>query len=229
MKKIISLLIVITIFSCEENNSVIENPDNLLIGNWSNAVYDDEKTTFSRVNDLPRENYGVTFKTDETYIERTSGWCGTPPLTFFNIDGNYQLKDSLITVTKNSYPNIFAWRIVSLSESTLVVKRELTDQEIEHRKLMDTFNEISTLAYSLPCNDAANWTFVGYGTKACGGFQGYIAYSKNIDTVSFLNKVENYNKAENEYNIKFNIISDCSLAPKSTAVICKNGYPTLKY
>lgn len=39
MKKIIALLFIITIISCENNNQIIEDQNNLLIGNWVNANY----------------------------------------------------------------------------------------------------------------------------------------------------------------------------------------------
>lgn len=229
MKKISLLLFLAILFSCEEKEQIIENADNLLIGNWVNAVYKDDKTTFSRSNSLPKENYGISFKTNGDYKEKTSGWCGTPPLSYFIIDGEYDLKEGLITISRESYPSVFSWRIISLTETNLVVEREFTEQEIAHRELMELFNEISNLAYGESCINPLDWSFLGYGSKACGGPQGYIAYSKNIDTTEFLKKVEAYSKAENDYNVKFGIISDCALLPTPIGVECKNGYPNLVY
>lgn len=222
------LFISLAIFSsCEENNVEIENADNLLIGNWTNATFEKEKTTFSRTNNLPNDAYGISFKTNGDYLEKTSGWCGTPPLSFFLVNGNYKLKEGLITIFKDN--TSFAWRIVSLTETNLVVKRELTAQEIAHRKLMDLYNEIVNIAYSESCSNASDWLFVGFGAKACGGFQGYLPYSKKIDTVAFLDKINAYNLAEKEYNIKFSIISDCSIIPEPTSITCKNSFARLNY
>lgn len=227
MKKIIALLFIITIISCENNNQIIEDQNNLLIGNWVNANYKDGETTFSRSNSLPDNDYGISFEKNGDYNERSSGWCGTPPLSYFNINGSFKLEDNLITISKENYS--YSWRIVSLSETNLVVKRELTPQEIAHQELMVLFNDIQNLSYSLSCTDSSNWAFVGYGSKACGGFQGYIPYSKGIDTVLFLSKVDTYTNAENDYNKKFNIVSDCSLIAVPKSVECKNGYPTLNF
>ncbi|MEE9406722.1 MAG: hypothetical protein V3V28_01480 [Polaribacter sp.] len=227
MKKIITLLIFATLLSCDENNQNIEDTNNLLIGNWTHLTYDDEETTFSRVNSLPENKYGVSFKTNGDYLEKSSGFCGTPPLSFYNINGSYELKEGLININLNNYS--FGWRIISLTKTTLVVKRELTQQEIEHRELMDLYNEFFNLSVSVSCTDSKDWSFVGYGAKACGGFQGYIAYSKNIDVVSFLDKIKTYTEAEKEFNVKWGIVSDCSLIPQPTSVICNNGYPVLEY
>lgn len=227
MKNIIFLIGFALFFSCEENNVEVLDKDNLLIGNWTNAVYKNEKTTFSRVNSLPKDNYGFSFQKNGAYLENTSGWCGTPPISFFNVEGNYQLENNLITIFKQN--RAIAYRIVSLTETNLVLERELTAQEIEHRKLIDLFNEISELAYSKTCSNASEWLFVGYGSKACGGFQGYLPYHKNIDTFAFLEKVATYNQLEKTYNLNWNVVSDCALVAAPTSVSCKNSYPVLNY
>ena len=228
MKKLIILFFIVSLFSCESNNKIID-PDNLLIGSWINPAYNNEEMTFTRANTIPSDSYGISFKEDGSFLEHTSGWCGTPPLTFFNIDGNWLLEDSLIKITTQYYPSNYQWRIISLTEEKLVVKRELSEQEVDHRNLMDMFDEISNLAYSVSCTDANNWTFTAYGSKACGGPQGFLPYSTQIDTVAFLQKVEAYTEAERLYNIKWSIISTCDLPSTPNRVECQNGYPVLKY
>lgn len=230
LKSIFLALLATTLLSCESNELIIIDSDNLLIGNWVAPTYNNDETTFKRGNALPKEASGVSFTKNGEFIERTSGFCGTPPLTFFNIDGTFQLENTLISIaTNNGYPTNYAWRIVSITETELVVKRELTEQEIDHRKLMDLFSEIENLSYSETCANATNWTFVAYGAKACGGPQGYIHYSRNIDTTSFLNKVEAYSKAEKEFNIKWSVVSDCTIANPPKSIECRNGYPVLIY
>jgi hypothetical protein len=229
LKTIFLLLLFATIFySCENNEAIIDS-DNLLMGFWAQPIYNGETTTFKRANSLPNEAYGISFTQSGNFIEHTSGWCGTPPLTFFNIEGSFKLDNTLISISTQSYPTNYAWRIVSLTENELVVKRELTAQEIAHRNLMNLFNEIQNLSYSVSCSDANNWLFTSYGSKACGGPQGYIAYSSLIDTVSFLQKIETYTQAEKDFNFKYGVISDCSIPSAPISVECKNGYPILKY
>lgn len=62
---------------------------------------------------------------------------------------------------------------------------ELT-QEQEAQNLNKLFTEIESLATNENCNESTEWTFTSYGSKACGGPAGFIAYSKNIDTEFFL-------------------------------------------
>ena len=227
MRKIVIFIFIITLVSCEKNNQIVENPNNLLIGNWTDVSYEDGKRTFSRSNILPENNYGISFKINGDYKENSSGWCGTPPISYFIIDGDYQLEDSLITIYKGNVSQ--EWRIIFLSDTTLVLKKELTAQEITYQELMNLFTEIDNIAYGKTCTNSSDWTFVGYGAKACGGFKGYIPYSKKIDTVLFLEKIANYTKTENDFNNQFDIVSDCSIIEKPTFVECKNGYPILKY
>ena len=220
--------LVVVVFSCE-NNEIMIDSDNLLIGSWIEPVYDGETITFKRGNSLPSESYGISFTQNGDFIERTSGWCGTPPLTFFNIDGIFELENTLISISTQSYPTNYAWRILSLTDNELVVKRELTEQEIEHRNLMDLFNEIQNLSYSVSCSNAGDWLFTEYGAKACGGPQGFIPYSSQINTVDFLQKVENYTQAEKDFNLKWGVISDCSIPNAPISVECQNGFPILIY
>jgi hypothetical protein len=228
MKKIIAFLFLVSLFSCEDNEVIID-ANNLLIGTWLDPVYEGETTTFKRGNSLPNDAYGISFHKNGGFIERTSGWCGTPPLTFFNIEGVFDLENTLVSISTESYPANYAWRIITLTEQELVVKRELTAQEVEYRSLMDLFNEIQELSSSVSCSDATNWLFTAYGSKACGGSQGYIAYSTEIDTNDFLNKIEIYTQAEKTFNVRWGIISDCSIASVPVSVECENGIPTLKY
>ena len=223
-----SILFIALLVSCENNENTID-ADNLLLGHWVQPSYTGDETTFSRSSSLPNEAYGVTFNSKGVFIERSSGFCGTPPLTFFNTEGSFKTENTLIEITKDVFPNNFNWRIIELTEQKLVVKRELSEQEIEHRALMDLFNTIENLVYSATCSDANNWTFTAYGSKACGGSQGYLPYSKNIDTVAFLQKIDSYTKAEKEFNIKWKIISTCDIPNEPIAVECRQGYPILVY
>lgn len=231
MKKFIVLLFLISFYSCEENKEILIDANNLLIGNWVERTYNntDETIIFKRGNKLPEENYGISFKPKGNFLERTSGFCGTPPLSYFNVDGIYLVENNLISITTQSYPNNFIWKIVSLSETELVVKREFTEQEKDHQNLMKLFDEVYTLANNNSCINSNDFAFTGYGAKACGGVQGYIVYSKNIDSIAFLKKVQEYSKAEQEYNIKWGIISDCSVVNPPKKIECKNGYPRLIY
>lgn len=228
-KKLSLVFLTTIICACESNQQISIDENNLLIGNWATPVYDNETTTFTRATDLPDEGYGITFKQNGDLIERTSGFCGTPPLTFFNVNGTFSLENDLISISKESYPAFYGLKILELTEEKLVVKRELSEQEKDHQVLMELFNEMYNLAYSLTCSDANEWDFVAYGSKACGGPKGYIPYNKNIDVATFLKKVNAYTKAEKEFNIKWGIISDCAVVNPPKSIDCQYNYPVLTY
>lgn len=228
IKKAFILIIIATLCACE-NNEIVINENNLLLGSWVEPIYDGKTTTFKRSNSLTEDGYGITFKQDGTFIERSSGWCGTPPLIFSDYEGSFDLDDTLIKIYTEFQLSSFQWRIISISETELTVKRELSEQEQEHRALIDLYNELYELAYSETCQDISDWTFTAFGTKACGGPQGYLPYSTKIDVSSFLQKVDAYSEAENEFNIKWGIASTCDIQTPPNSVECQNGYPVLIY
>ena len=229
MKIKVLFLFVLLVFACESNENVIPDSNNLLIGSWVEPNYSEDQTVFKRASNLPSNASGIMFKTNGDFVERSSGWCGTPPLIFSDYEGNWRLENTLVTITQDYYPINYAWRIVLVSETELIVKRELTEQEIDHQKLMDLYNEIYNLSTSVSCTNADNWAFTAYGSKACGGPQGFIAYSNKIDIDAFLQKVKAYYEAENAYNIKWGIISTCDIPQQPKGVECQNGFPLFIY
>lgn len=94
---------------------------------------------------------------------------------------------------------------------------------------MKLFDEIYELARSVSCTDSNELSYTPYGAKACGGPKGYIGYSNNIDTITFLNLVDQYTSLEGQHNTKWGIISACNVTPQPESVECQNGVPRLKY
>lgn len=117
--------------------------------------------------------------------------------------------------------------------SCSVDSTELTEEQktriSESFRLEEMFTNIQKLSLSVTCTDPSEWRFVGYGSKSCGGPMGYVAYSTEIDTESFLELIEEQKIAQREYNEKYNIASDCALAPVPTGIKCENGRAVLVY
>ncbi len=95
--------------------------------------------------------------------------------------------------------------------------------EAESLLLERLHNEIDSLASSYPCHDAAEWRFTAIGEKPCGGPAGYVAYSTEMDTAGFLNKVEIYTERQRVYNAKWNVVSDCAVLAPPSRIICDDG------
>ena len=233
-KRFLILLITTSLFlSCENKEESIAY-NSLLLGHWSNAIYDQDSIIFERVFELPNDKYGISFLNEAEFIERTSGFCGTPPLTFFDRygswvlnEGNLKIYDLNTTGFRDEPILWYNYKIIEATATKLILKRELTEQEKDHKNLMELFNEITNIANSTSCLDNSGWNFTAYGSKACGGPQGYIAYSNQIDVVSFLQLVEDYTEEEHQYNIKWGIVSTCDITPQPISIECQNGIPIL--
>lgn len=230
-RKLLLLTLVLGVMSlkCTNKDSINSDDDNLIIGSWVDPVYNEEEITFKKSTDLPEEAYGISFKRDGSLVERSSGWCGTPPLVFFDIKGSWEIEGTLIELTKESFPSNLGWRIISLTNNELIIKRELTEREKDHAELMELFNDLSAISLSVSCDNENDWTYTAYGAKACGGPKGFIAYSNKIDTDAFLQKIAVYTNLEKAYNEKWGIVSTCDLPKQPKDVECNNGYPVLKY
>ena len=99
----------------------------------------------------------------------------------------------------------------------------------DDREMVVLKNEIDKIATQYSCDNATEWKFVSIGAKACGGASGYIAYSSKVDEATLLSKIEIYTQKQNAYNIKWSVISDCSLVMQPKSVECVSGKPKLVY
>ncbi len=106
---------------------------------------------------------------------------------------------------------------------------EPISQEQEANNLIKLSKEFTSMVENENCVNPEDWRFVDFGSKACGGPQGYIAYSINIDTVAFLKKIEEHRIAEITFNEKWGVFSDCSIPASPSEVVCENGKPVLVY
>lgn len=95
--------------------------------------------------------------------------------------------------------------------------------------IFEMFAKIEEIASSVKCENASEWKYTSYGSKPCGGPQGYIAYSTSIDTDNFLKLIEEHKIAEKKYNEEQGLVSDCSVPTEPTGVICENDAPVLVY
>lgn len=102
------------------------------------------------------------------------------------------------------------------------------NQDEDLAMLSELFGEIVAMTDE-GCTDAEAWDFVAYGSKACGGPQGYIAYPTTIDVEAFLILVENYTTEEAIYNSNYGIVSTCDILPEPIGVTCENEVAVLVY
>lgn len=108
-------------------------------------------------------------------------------------------------------------------------KEEVMTMEQEQQVLNQKLAEIVSIASSTNCTDASLWEISPIGSKACGGPTGYIAYSNTINEVEFLNMIANYTEEQNQFNLKWGVLSDCSVPTMPIGVTCIDNQPVFIY
>lgn len=124
------------------------------------------------------------------------------------------------------------WILLSLTLVAFIAsscKEEQLSQQQEEAQLKALFIDIEAMTTSISCEDPSEWFFSALGSKACGGPAGYVSYSSKIDTVLFLQKVQEYSAQQEQFNKRWGIISNCTVTPQPTGVFCENGAPVFTY
>jgi len=97
------------------------------------------------------------------------------------------------------------------------------NQENDQQELALLKTEIEDLANTSVCGDTFECKYIGLGTKPCGGPWNYLVYSTSINTEQLESLVESYNNKETDYNINWNIASDCAIINPPTNITCENN------
>lgn len=123
--KTILALVLVTIMGCSQNENIPIDESNKLIGHWINPVYTETEIQLTRASSLKSDEYGMSFLAESQYVERSSGWCGTPPLTFSDFKGSWTRTDSIVVVTINNGIGLqdIKWKIKTLDDKTLIIER----------------------------------------------------------------------------------------------------------
>lgn len=123
--KTILLLVLFTTMGCSQNETIPIDESNKLIGHWINPVYTGTEIQLTRASSLKSNGYGLSFLEKTQYVERSSGWCGTPPLIFSDFKGSWTRTDSIVVVTINNGIGLqdIKWKIKMLDDKTLIMER----------------------------------------------------------------------------------------------------------
>ncbi len=129
MKLIISLLFFTSMvfFSCTSSSE----PENhqfeavVPLGTWVYSGNDDSLSIYYSASQFEQDKPGIAFEKEYIFIERTTGWCGTPPLTYSNVEGKWEVFDNnTMKITCSNWINENYGRlmeIVFLSDTELKV------------------------------------------------------------------------------------------------------------
>jgi hypothetical protein len=128
MKRIIYVLILLMTVSCSgdmfEKDFLAENTG--IIGTWVQKGTTGDISILEREDNLDPASYGFVLRDDGKFIERkNAGFCGTPPITYDNFDGEWiALSDSLLDITVGFWGGTinYQMRIVTLGDDILKVR-----------------------------------------------------------------------------------------------------------
>ena len=123
LKTVLFLLLVTTIGCSQENETIPINESDKLIGHWINPIYTGSELQLTRASSLKNNEYGISFLEKTQCVESSSGWCGTPPITFMDFQGTYTKNDSIIIITLDNGMQNIKWKIKTLNDKTLIMER----------------------------------------------------------------------------------------------------------
>ncbi len=105
-----------------------------------------------------------------------------------------------------------------------------TDLDIERDRgyLNELKQKITEQIALVSCSDPLEWRLSPLGSKACGGPASFIAYPIELEEV-LLPQISKYNQESSSFNLKYGIISDCSVTEAPSGIRCENGVATLTY
>lgn len=99
----------------------------------------------------------------------------------------------------------------------------------DQQLLASIYENLAQEAQTNSCTGSEQWGVTPVGAKPCGGPAAYMAYKKGIDTSCFFQKVEQYTLLSEQFNKKYQLISDCAVMSFPVKVNCVNGMVVLVY
>jgi len=127
MKKLIWLILLICIIAlqCEKDNLKSKLYD--FTGTWEFENSVGEVNHYIRTLEFGDE-YGFTIFENGSFVEhKNAGWCGTPPITYADFEGNWtQQSDSILRINVDFWggEEIYELKIFDVSENTLQATRK---------------------------------------------------------------------------------------------------------
>jgi hypothetical protein len=120
---VLSVVFVMAFFSCQGSFEPSGDQIKVIVpyGLWVYAGTKADVNYYFSAGCFQLDKPGIAFKKSNIFIERTSGWCGTPPVTFYNITGRWAVVgDSTLKITcSDCVDSVRMMHIVSLSDTEL--------------------------------------------------------------------------------------------------------------
>ncbi len=120
---IIFIITFLILVSCKTSYEPANH--NLPYGTWVYSGYSDSLSIYYSASEFEEDKPGFAIKENNEFIERTSGWCGTPPLSYYNIDGKWKfINQNTLKIKTSNWINedyLRLMEIVSITNNELKV------------------------------------------------------------------------------------------------------------
>ncbi len=112
-----------------------------ILGHWSyDGVDKNEIIQYKSKTSFTKSKRGIAFLNDGKLIVRqNAGWCGTPPVSYRNFDGEWKWIDENHVALKYAFWGgtiLEEWEIVSVDNGNLSIKRN------KHETLKEPFKSV---------------------------------------------------------------------------------------
>ena len=110
------------LFACEEN--IVDTPlEEAITGEWSNMKTSDTLLVLSKVQSLSIEEYGIAFLENGELKEiKNAGWCGTPPISYSEFLGSWDISaDSILTIESTYWGGAMTmkWKLIDIDSKKM--------------------------------------------------------------------------------------------------------------
>ncbi len=119
-------ILFLIIIGCENNDDIPLETNVEILGSWVNPKYSNNGIEFERSKNLLEDYGGISFLSKNVFIERNSGWCGTPPLVFSNYQGVWKKNNLTLEIEIDNGINGMdssTWEIKLLNNNTLIIEK----------------------------------------------------------------------------------------------------------
>ena len=128
MNSHIGLLVLFTLILCSCKGALesgdIPHESYVPYGIWIYAGNDEDTRIYYSAPYFKRDQHGISLEEKNVYVERTAGWCLTPPVTYYNVTGTWEVLDdkNLLITCSSCIESTRIMEIIHLSRNELRVK-----------------------------------------------------------------------------------------------------------
>ncbi len=110
-----------------------------------------------------------------------------------------------------------------IATALLMISCNDTTQKFDRQALDTKRHNIVSYINTASCSTPSGCRAIAFGAKGCGGPWEFFIYPTTLDTAKLIQLVDAYTQEEKSFNLKWKVISDCSLVTLPDSTRCVNG------